>query len=191
MLRPRVLVVDPDAASRELIRKVLRRHCDLLLQSGPLRILESLELFEPDLTILELMQIELGGFELLDLIRGLSGTVQPRLMVFSSLHDPETQKTAYRLGAVQFLAKPCRPSQLFKSAVMIARRAAGICAICGEAPGKKLSLEEARLRLAELEQGAALHPIMAAALNEQQAHRSLEHAGQSILASVSRRRPVG
>lgn len=189
MERPRVLVVDPDADSRELIRKVLARRCDLLFQPGPLYTLEALELFEPDLALVELELPALSGFELLGLIQAAGHFGRVRLLVFSGLHDGESQKLAYRLGADAFLAKPCRPSQLFKAAVVFARRAVGDCAMCG-ADAKRLSPEEAAAQLAETERRGVTHPITAAALHAREHQHEGDAARRSILASIARRRPA-
>lgn len=190
MERPRVLVLDPDAASRELIRKVLARRCDLLFQADPLRCLELLEIFEPELTILELELPYLSGFELLGLIREANPNAASRLMIFSALHDVESQKQAYRLGAHTFLVKPCRPSQLFKAAALFVRLASGQCPLC---QAKSLGLDEVDARLAELEQQPGLHPLIAAALTAQEQRRhldELDHHHLSVMGLVARRRPA-
>jgi PleD family two-component response regulator len=183
-MRPRVLVVDEDPASCELIVKVLGRHCDLHFLADPLRVFDALEILEPDLTILELALGTLNGLELLGLIRDAGPAASVRTMVFSAVHDLESQKMVYRLGARHFLAKPCRPSQLFKAAVQIARHAIGECA------AKRLDFAAALALLAEREQSGQLHPLarVVGAVHDQRRHQEL--ASSSIMGTIAARRPA-
>ena len=67
--RPRVLVLEPNPADRELVQDALGRHCDLIFQPNPLYIFDYIEIFEPDLLITELDLPLLSGFELISLMR--------------------------------------------------------------------------------------------------------------------------
>jgi PleD family two-component response regulator len=184
MNRPRVLVIDPTVEAQALIQKVLGKHCDLIFQSDPLLTFDALELFEPDLVILELILPCLSGFDLMHFMRSESALQSIPIMVFSSAHDVENQKLAYRLGATHFLAKPCRPSQLFKGAVLIARRALGHC------QAKRLELEEVRQALARRATRQHHHPFLEAAAAHERHRNGKLHFQRSIIASVVNKRPA-
>lgn len=184
MERPRVLVIDPSIEAQSLIQKVLGKHCDLIFQLDPLLTFDALELFEPDLVILELILPCLSGYALMHFMQSESALQSIPIMVFSSVHDVESQKLAYRLGATHFLAKPCRSSQLFKGAVLIARQALGHC------QPKRLEMEEVKQELAKRAVSPHHHPFLEAAAAHER-HGNNKHLIQrSILASVANKRPA-
>jgi CheY-like chemotaxis protein len=181
MDRPRVLVVDPDLDIRPLMHKVLDRHCDLLFLDHPLHAFDALEVFEPDLVVLELDLPCLSGFELIRLIDTHPPFAGIPLMVFSAAHDCESQKEAYRLGALHFQAKPCPPSRFFKGAAQFARHASP------ERPAKRLSAVEAQRQLTERCRTHTLHPLLeqAVARHRRQERTRAARGGRSLLATVS------
>lgn len=190
MDRPRVLVIDPHPETESLIRKVLEKLCDLLFRTDPLTVFDTLELFEPDLIIFDLELPYLSGFELLSLIKSEPAFAFIPVMVFSATHDVESQKLAYRLGALHFQTKPCRPSQLFKGACMFARIACDQ-RICDHRPAKRLPPEQVRQALEERAGRTPTHPLLAAALAAHERRQNGEpRAERSILASVVSRHPA-
>jgi CheY-like chemotaxis protein len=183
MDRPRVLVVDPDAESQVLIRRVLGRHCDLVFQNDPLHLFDALEVFEPDLIILELELPRLSGFELINLIQGEPAFKSIPIMVFSVRHELEDQKLAYRLGASHFQAKPARPSQLFKGAAMFVRL------MSRPRLPKQCPMEEVPRRLVERQAQHRIHPLLDQVMNVQKHQYEVGRPGErSILASIAGRR---
>lgn len=141
---PRILVFEPNPESRDMIEKVLGRHCDLYFGSHPLQIFDLLEVFEPDLLVLELELDGLDGFELISLVQAQPVWRGIPIMVFSTRSDAATQKQAYRMGAMHFQSKiGCQPSQLFKAATMFWRLAPD------HAPYKQYPIDEIESRLDE------------------------------------------
>lgn len=183
--RPRVLVLDAQAPDRELVEAALGRHCDLVALENPLHIFEHLELFEPDLLIMDLALPMVSGLELISLIRQQPTSREQRILVFSQQNETEVQKHAYRLGVQHFQAKPCRPSQLFKGAAAFFRLAGG------RLPEKRHELDVVRMLLAEVVEREELHPLLqdAVALHAQ-ARRTLDPAARRLVAQVARARAL-
>jgi CheY-like chemotaxis protein len=167
----------------------MAKQCDLLFQEDPIRIFDALEIFEPDLIILDLNLPRLSGFDLIKLLQEDPAFEKIPIMVFSQHHDVESQKLAYRLGAQHFLAKPCRPSQLFKGAVLFARMAIKV----GREPVKRYVMKQVKRRLAEQIDHCEAHSTLrhAAAVHERRSQFDPDRvAGRSIMASVAGGWPV-
>jgi len=183
MDRPRVLIVDPESESQALIRKVLGRHCDLLFQPDPLFLFDALEVFEPDLIILELDLPHLSGFELINLIQGEPVGVGLPIMIYSSRHGVEDQKLAYRLGASHFQSKPAKPSQLFKGAAMFVRL------MSRPRLPKQWPIDEVRRRLEGRREEHRVHPLLEHAMSVSRHHHDPPpRADRSIMARIAGKR---
>lgn len=187
MERPRVLHIDHDRDCQALVQKVLAKHCDLIFLEDPFQSFDAAEIFEPDLVIAELDLPCLDGFEVISLFQEDSHLKNIPVMIFSSRRDVESQKLAYRLGAMHFQAKPCRPSQLFKGAAMFARLASG------ERPPKTHPIDKVLYRLDERASAHRLHPILAQAVGTRiRKHPLRTNTGtpdSQILAAVGGREP--
>jgi DNA-binding response OmpR family regulator len=168
-----------------LIRRVLGKHCDLVFQSDPLLLFDALEIFEPDLLILELELPNLSGFELINLVQGEPGFKRIPIMIYSVRHEVEDQKLAYRLGAIHFQAKPARPSQLFKGAAMFVRLLSH-----PRAP-KRLTMDEVVRQLQARRTEHRIHPLLEQVISVYRHHHAPNPGGErSVLASVVGRRPA-
>ena len=185
MFRPRVCMVDPFEASQALVRKVLGKYCDLIFLDDALRLMDVLEVFQPDLIILELELPSLSGFELIHMVQQEEAFRHIPIMVFSGQTDLESQKQAYRLGALNFQTKPCRPSQVFKSAALFMRLASG------EEPKRRYTMQEVERVLGERQSDPPAHPLLNQALT---AHQTMprgesRHYEHVVLATVAASRP--
>jgi len=183
MIRPRVCVMDPDEHTRQLAGKTLGKHCDLLFTS-PRALIDALEIFEPDLLITELDLPELSGFDLISIVQSDEHFRRIPIMVYSAVADLDSQKLAYRLGAMHFQVKPCRPSQFFKAAALFMRLASG------EHPVRSHTVEEAERLIAERARAGEIHPLLSHVLAVR--HHGEEAAGhfeRAVRASVARSHP--
>ena len=184
MIRPRVCVVDPCADSRELVDRVLGKHCELLLLDSPLYIMDALELFQPDLLITDLNLDYLNGFQLIQLLQADARHRRLPIMVLSGESSVDSQKQAYRLGAMHYQVKPCTPSQLFKAAALFMRLGSG------EWPQRVYTAEQAERLMGERMRKPPRDPLLQQALK---AHsRQTDDAAlfeRAIQASIARSRP--
>ena len=107
MLSPiRVLVVDDSALIRQMLTRALsldpRIEVVGIASTGMEAIEKAIQL-EPDVITLDIEMPELTGLEALPF---LMRDTQARVLMLSSLDDPDTTYTALSAGAVDFIAKP-------------------------------------------------------------------------------------
>ena len=103
----RVLVVDDNQDTCELLARILRRagHEAACETSAP-RALRYLAAQVPDLVILDVMMPGMTGLELLQKLRAdLAEHASIRVVVFSALSDAKTRAEAQRLGADDYVVK--------------------------------------------------------------------------------------
>lgn len=114
-VRYRVLAVDDSSDTLELIRLALSEEYDVLTLSSPLEIYECIELFEPDLLILDIMMPKITGFQLLELLKKNVRTKDLPIIVLSAKDNIREIKHGYKLGAALYLTKPFQPDRLLKN----------------------------------------------------------------------------
>jgi CheY-like chemotaxis protein len=119
--KPRVLVVDDDAANRAF--------CSLTLQLAGYDVLEAedgqrgLELArseEPDLAVLDVRMPRLDGFELAEALRGDTQTRAIPVVFVSAEADIASYERARALGAAGYLLKPFDPQTLESLVAIVA-----------------------------------------------------------------------
>lgn len=102
----RVLVVDDSALIRQMLTRALAMDPRIEVVATAKTGVEAIEKakdFEPDVITLDIEMPELTGLEALPHIRKHT---RARVIMLSSLDDPDTTYRALSLGAVDFLAKP-------------------------------------------------------------------------------------
>jgi DNA-binding response OmpR family regulator len=128
----RVLIVEDDDSSRELLRRALERHGLEVLEStdpdGALRLLFS---ERPDLVMLDLGLPDHRGDSLIARIRELTDVP---LMVVTAKSDEASAVGCLRAGADDFLTKPFGIQELLARVEVLLRRSAP-----GEAPPQRYS----------------------------------------------------
>ncbi|MBI5155125.1 response regulator [Candidatus Poribacteria bacterium] len=113
--RFRILAVDDNEDTLELIRMTLHEVYDVLTLSNPMDIYELLELFEPDLLILDIMMPKITGFQLVEMLQKNSRTRNLPIIVLSAKDGARDIKHGYKLGASLYLTKPFQPDRLLKN----------------------------------------------------------------------------
>jgi DNA-binding NtrC family response regulator len=110
---PCLLIVDDDDSIREVFRWILQNHYRVIEASGVDQALSLIDRECPDLVTLDIRMPEKNGLEGLRLIRQRYEHL-PVVMIagFGSI---DTACEALRLGASDYLKKPCGPSQLLTS----------------------------------------------------------------------------
>jgi len=76
--------------------------------------LKAIDLFEPDLILLDLLVPEGGGFSVLKALRRSPHTGRVPVIVMTGLDDKEYRDRIRSLGVSAFLEKPCDPERLME-----------------------------------------------------------------------------
>ncbi len=113
--RRRILAVDDNDDALELIRISLTDDYDVVTLSDPVDLYEVLDVFEPDLLILDVMMPRINGFQLLEMLRKNPGTKELPIIVLSAKTTSGEIKHGYRLGATLYLTKPFQTDRLRKN----------------------------------------------------------------------------
>jgi CheY-like chemotaxis protein len=107
----RLLIVDDDAASRTVVRALLKQHVQAQLieaQDGA----EALDLIQsqsPDVVFLDLKMPVMDGIEVLETLRADSSYQALPVIVMSAAGDTAMVQRAISLGISDYLVKPLRP----------------------------------------------------------------------------------
>jgi CheY-like chemotaxis protein len=111
--KPRVLVVDDDAATRMLCSINLRRAgLEVLEAEDGMRGLERALADRPDFVVLDVMMPRLDGFELAAKLHGDERTRRIPLVFLTAESDRKKRKRARALGALAYVTKPFDPVAL-------------------------------------------------------------------------------
>jgi DNA-binding response OmpR family regulator len=103
----KVLVVDDEEMTRNLLRLMLSRsHYTVLEAGGGYQALEMVQEHKPDLVILDLMMPDLDGFSVCERIRKDPHTADIPVFILSARADHETVMRGLELGATKYLTKP-------------------------------------------------------------------------------------
>jgi CheY-like chemotaxis protein len=109
--RPLVLVVDDDAATREMCEVLLggAGYTTVLAASGD-EALQLLETIDPKLIVLDLSMPGMDGFSAAHTIRSRPKTARTPILVLTGL-SIRVESAARRAGATAFCAKPIDPKR--------------------------------------------------------------------------------
>jgi len=108
------LVVEDDAAIRNMIRKILE-HAGLFVveaATGNLAISFLAGRQSPDIVFLDLMLPELSGFDICAYIRKDRRFDKIPVVIISGRLLPEDQAQAQELGAQAYITKPFKPAEI-------------------------------------------------------------------------------
>lgn len=88
---------------------------DVLSLTNPLDTPEVLDLFQPDLIILDVMMPKISGFQLADYLKKNEHYKNIPVVFLSAKGTTKDQKYGYSLGASLYLTKPFEPNRLIKN----------------------------------------------------------------------------
>ncbi|MCX7018940.1 MAG: response regulator [bacterium] len=111
----RIMAIDDDKDILDLISIMLAQHYEVLTVGDPMNACDLLDIFEPDLVILDIMMPKVTGYQIIEFIKQ-----NPRhshvLVIFLSAKDTSRDmKYGYKLGANLYLPKPFQPERLLKN----------------------------------------------------------------------------
>ena len=109
----RVLVVDDDPGQADFAASVLQR-ADMKthIVTKPLKIMQALDEFKPDLILMDLYMPDANGVELTSVIRTHSDFISTPIVFLSGEQNTDKQLDALSMGGDDFIAKPIRPRHL-------------------------------------------------------------------------------
>jgi twitching motility two-component system response regulator PilH len=113
--RYRILVVDDHVDTLDLVRMTLADLYDVLTLQNPLEVYEILQLFEPDLLILDIMMPKVTGFQIIEILQKSPAFSRIPIMILSAKDSTREIKYGYKLGAKLYLTKPFQPERLKKN----------------------------------------------------------------------------
>lgn len=108
----RILVVDDDPTTLQLIARILRDYSNVQTTASPLEALKLVERRPPDLLLLDTQMPELNGFELWQTLKSNPRFADIPAVFVTALLDPETEIKALSMGAADFVSKPISAARL-------------------------------------------------------------------------------
>ena len=112
MTRWRILAIDDDPGTLDLLTMALEDSYDVITLSNPIEALDVAKVFEPDLIILDLMMPKVDGFHLLDIFRKEKFFKDTPVIILSAKKNKRDIQYGYQVGANLYLTKPFQPSRL-------------------------------------------------------------------------------
>jgi len=113
--RPRVLVVDDEAAIRDVVSESLSRRAnpyEVMTAADGFEAGRLVATFRPDVVLLDLRMPGLDGFQVCRTIKADTETASTVVIAMTGYHTPETEAKIVECGAVRCLAKPIEPATL-------------------------------------------------------------------------------
>lgn len=108
-----MLVVDDDAANRELARAALEDEgYEVVEATDGVEAVAAFSAQQPDCILLDVRMPRLDGFGACEQIRALPGGPQTPVIFLTALRDLDTFDRALRSGGAEFLTKPVRVAEL-------------------------------------------------------------------------------
>jgi CheY-like chemotaxis protein len=107
--KKKILLVDDDKTYLEIAGNLLKKEYEVVVaQSGKEALHMFYEGLDPALILLDLMMPGMGGWDTLERIRGISKLHNTPIAICSGSDDPEQMAQSKRVGAVDFIKKPCK-----------------------------------------------------------------------------------
>ena len=105
-----ILVVDDNAANRELLRRhLIREGYEVLLAASGREALELIRRQRVDLMLLDVLMPEIDGYEVLQQLKAEPALLNIPVLMISALDELESVVRCIKLGAEDYLSKPFDP----------------------------------------------------------------------------------
>lgn len=110
----KVLVVDDDEDSRQLLTHLLeRKGYNVALADGGRAAINALDGTEVDVVLLDVMMPVMDGFAVCQELKKDPSTANLPVILLTARDDMETRAAGMNLGVQEFLAKPVNKEELF------------------------------------------------------------------------------
>ena len=137
----RIMAIDDDADVLGVIEETLNKKYKVLTVQQSSDAVRVMELFEPDLIILDVLMPEVSGFQLIEYIKTHKDLSYIPVIFLSAKSGRDDLRDGYAKGAQLFLPKPLLPERLLKNVDLIFDQTPP------PRTQKKLSLSEAKARM--------------------------------------------
>ncbi|NLD61873.1 response regulator [Candidatus Sumerlaeota bacterium] len=111
----RILSIDDQRDILDLITICLHTQYEVIGLQEPAKAIKIIDIFEPDVVILDIMMPQITGYQLLEQIQKLQTARSIKTMFLSAKDTQLDQKYGYKLGADVYLPKPFQPDRLLKN----------------------------------------------------------------------------
>ncbi len=113
MSRHRILIIEDDAATRQLCGQILKPcGADIKFAEDGAAALEMLAKAQPDLIILDIALPKVDGWQILESVRSNPETVEVPIIVITAHGQGSVAERALRGGADRYFEKPFWPPEL-------------------------------------------------------------------------------
>jgi two-component system alkaline phosphatase synthesis response regulator PhoP len=110
---PKILVVDDEADVRNVVTAILNQAgYDVVEAEYGLDGYSKAQSEKPDLVLLDLMMPVVDGFEVLGKLKQNPSTRSIPVIILTAKIDVASERECMRLGAVDYIKKPCGPREL-------------------------------------------------------------------------------
>lgn len=110
--KPVALIADDEPDMQHFLKTELERDYDVIEAVNGVQALEKVELFLPDVVLLDMMMPEMDGLDVCKELRAREATAAIPIILLTARADEETKFDALQMGANDFLAKPFSATEL-------------------------------------------------------------------------------
>ncbi len=115
MFKWRILVVDDERDTLDLIYMILKDKYEVICIDNGLEALKKLDIIEPDLIILDIMMPKFSGYQFCETVKKTPKYKNIPIMFLSAKDSVADQKHGYLIGAISYITKPFTPERLLKN----------------------------------------------------------------------------
>jgi methyl-accepting chemotaxis protein len=113
--KPKVLLVDDDEIHLEITKNMLQTDYDVTTVQSCEEALKLLyQGLDPNVILLDLVMPDVDGWNTYERIKGISNLHYVPIAIFTASNDPADNARAKKMGAADFIKKPCDHSELSK-----------------------------------------------------------------------------
>lgn len=107
MSQPKILIVDDEATTREIVKKILedQDYLCIIAEDGP-EGLEKAEQENPDSILLDQLMPEMNGDEVLEKLKSNDNTKDIPVIMLTAKNDIKDVAKSLELGAIDYVVKP-------------------------------------------------------------------------------------
>ncbi|EPG75612.1 response regulator receiver domain protein [Leptospira fainei serovar Hurstbridge str. BUT 6] len=108
--RPKILIVDDEAANLQVLRQILQEDYKLLFAKDGVKAIELALSENPNLILLDVMMPEMTGYEVCKILRKDPRSSRIPIIFVTAMVDEEDEAGGFEVGAVDYITKPISPS---------------------------------------------------------------------------------
>lgn len=108
--KPRILIVDDQKMNLRVLADLLKdEYTPVLARSGSQAIKLALGNFPPDLILLDVVMPDMGGYEVIKMLKNNDYTNKIPVIFVTALNSAENEELGLKLGAADYITKPFSP----------------------------------------------------------------------------------